>query len=121
MKYRKAVHIRVCVACCIYKLVQDSTELQYFEMFAIGKSTEAKVLRDVVQAINIEFRQEIVFPHGEKLQSTMTDFFALFGLLAVACAIDGTQIHIKKPIHSPEDYYYFNSSGYTMQILVVVD
>ena len=95
--------MRVYVACYIYKLVQGSTLLQCSKKFAIGKWTVAGVLKDVVHAINIEFCQEIVFSQGEKLERTISDFFALFGLHAMASAIDGTQIHIKKPINSLDD------------------
>ena len=76
-KYYKAVLKRVCVAYCIYKLVQGSTLLQFLELFASGKSTIDGVFRDVVNAINIEFRQVIVFPQGEKLHSLMIDFSAI--------------------------------------------
>jgi hypothetical protein len=39
----------------------------------------------------------------------------------VAGAIDGTHIQIRKPYIGPEDYFYFKSSGYTMQMQAVVD
>jgi hypothetical protein len=42
-------------------------------------------------------------------------------LLAVVGAIDGTHIHIKKPYVGPEDYYYFKTSGYSIQVQAVVD
>lgn len=43
------------------------------------------------------------------------------GLPGVVGAIDGTHFHIRKPIDSPEDYYYFKSGGFTMQCQAVVD
>jgi hypothetical protein len=39
----------------------------------------------------------------------------------VAGAIDGTHIHIRKPYVGPKDYFYFKSSGYTIQMQAVVD
>ena len=56
--YRLAIIVRVCVACAVYKLVQGVTLLHYLELFAIGKSTNANVVRDVVLAINVELRQK---------------------------------------------------------------
>jgi hypothetical protein len=51
----------------------------------------------------------------------MTDFQEFYGLPDIAGAIDGTHIHIRKPVVSLEDYFYFKSSGYTIQTQVVVD
>jgi hypothetical protein len=119
--YRKAVPIRVRVACCLYKLVQGSSFLQCSELFAIGKSTVSGVIRDVVQAINVEFRSEIVFPRGNRLATVMGEFKEFCGIPGVAGAVDGTHIHIRKPSIGPEDYFYFKSSGYTMQMQAVVD
>ena len=36
-------------------------------------------------------------------------------------AIDGTHIHIKKPVLAPEDYFNFKRSGYTIQMQAIVD
>jgi hypothetical protein len=44
------------------------------EQFAIGKSTVSGVVRDVVHAVNIEFRSEIQFPRGNRLQHIMNEF-----------------------------------------------
>lgn len=113
--------MRVRVACAIYKLVQGVSLLQCSELFAIGKSTVAGVLRDFVFAINTHFRQKIEFPRGEKLDNIAQDFLDLCGLPAVAGAIDGTHIHIRKPHVGPEDYYYFKNGSYTIQMQAIVD
>jgi hypothetical protein len=91
------------------------------EMFAIGQSTVSVCLRDVVHAVNIEFRSEISFPRGNRLFTVMNDFQQFCALPTVAGAIDGTHIHIRKPYVSPEDYFNFKSSGYTIQMQAVVD
>jgi hypothetical protein len=109
------------VACALYKLVQGSSLLQCSEFFAIGKSTVSGVLRDVVHAINIEFRCEIAFPRGNRLLNVMREFEEFCGLPSVAGAIDGSHIHIRKLFVGPEDYFYFKSSSYTIQMQVVVD
>jgi hypothetical protein len=120
-KYRSTVPMRVRVACSLYKLVQGVSFLICSEMFAIGQSTVSVCLRDVVQAVNLEFRSEISFPRGNHLLNVMHDFQLFCGLPAVAGAIDGTHIHIRKPYVGPEDYFYFKSSGYTIQMQAIVD
>jgi hypothetical protein len=87
----------------------------------IGKSTVSGVLRDVVHAVNVEFRSETQFPRGTRLLNVMNDFQQFCGLHAVAGAIDGRHIHIRKPFLGPEDYFYFKTSGYSTQIHAVVD
>jgi hypothetical protein len=66
-KYRSAVAMRVRVACSLYKLVQGVSFLICSEMFAIGQSTVSIYLKDVVQAVNLEFGSEISFPRGNRL------------------------------------------------------
>ena len=51
----------------------------------------------------------------------MTAFQEFCGLPAVVGAIDRTHIHIRKPYVGPEDYFYFKTSGYTIQMQAVVD
>jgi hypothetical protein len=51
----------------------------------------------------------------------MAEFWDWCGLPAVAGAIDGTHLHIKKPTLVAEDYFYFKSGGYSMQCQAVVD
>jgi hypothetical protein len=51
----------------------------------------------------------------------MREFEQFCGLPTVAGAIDGTHIHIRKPYVGPEDYFYFKTSGYSMQMQAVVD
>jgi hypothetical protein len=120
-KFRRVVPIRVRVACALYKLVQGASLLICSKMFAIGQSTVSVCLRNVVHAVNLEFRSEISFPRGNRLSNVMQDFQEFCGLPAVGGAIDGTHIHIRKSYMAPEDYFYFKSSGYTIQCQAVVD
>ena len=90
-------------------------------MFAIEQSTVSVCLRDVVHAVNLEFRSEISFPRGNRLANVMHDFQEFCGLPVVAGAIDGTHIYIRKPYVGPEDYFYFKSARYTIQVQAVVD
>jgi hypothetical protein len=120
-KYRRAVPMRVRVACTLYKLAHGASFLQCSESFAIGKSTVSGIVRDIVHAVNIQFRSEIGFPSGNRLQTVMSDFQEFCGFPGVAGAIDGTHIHIRKPVVAPEDYFNFKSSGYTIQMQAVVD
>jgi hypothetical protein len=120
-RYRRAVPMRVRVACAHYKLVQGTSFLICSELFAIGQSTVSMCLRDIIHAVNVEFRAEMSFPQGNRLRNVMHDFQEFCGLPAVVGAIDGTHIHIQKPYVGPEDYFYFKSSGYTIQMQAVVD
>jgi hypothetical protein len=121
MKYRKAVLVRVKVACALYKLVQGASFLVCSEFFAIGQSTISVCLRDVVHAVNLEFMSKFSFPRGNRLCNVMNSFQDFCGLSAVAGAIDGTHIHVRKPSLGPEDYFYFKNSGYTIQMQAMVD
>ena len=56
------------------------------EFFAIGKSMVSGVLRNVVYAINVEFRLEIQFSQCKWLQNVMHEFEKFCGLPAVASA-----------------------------------
>ena len=119
--YRMAIPPIVRVACTLFKLCQGASLLLCSEFFAIGTSTASGIIRDVVKAINDELRHEISWPTGERLQLIMNQFREFSGLPGVVGAIDGTHFHIRKPNHSPEDYFYFKSGGYTMQCQAVVD
>jgi hypothetical protein len=46
----------------------------------------------------------------------MNAFQEFCGLPVVVGAIDGTHIYIRKLYVGPEDYFYFKSSGYTIQM-----
>jgi hypothetical protein len=96
-KYWRAVPIRIKVACAMYKLVQGASFLMCSEFFAVGQSTMSVCLRDFVHVVNLEFRSEISFPRGNRLRNVMSSFQDFCGLLAVARAINGTHIHIRKP------------------------
>jgi hypothetical protein len=120
-RFRKAVPSVVKVACALYKLTQGASLLSCSEQFAIGKSTMSCAIRDVVRAVNVVLRREIQWPRGNAVQTAMDDFREWCGLPAVVGAIDGTHFDIHKPHHSPEDYYYFKTGGYSMQCQAVVD
>lgn len=79
------------------------------------------MLQDVVQAINFEFRGQIQWPVGNQLIQVMSGFQRYCSLPAVAGVINGIHFEIRKPSLNPEEYFYFKSSGYTIQCQVVVD
>jgi hypothetical protein len=120
-KYQKAIPMRVRVAYAIYKLVHGASLLICLELFAMGKSTVSAILRDVVHAVTTEFRSEISFPRGPWFNTIMSEFHDFCGLLRVAGAIDGTHIHICKPFLGLEDYFFFKTSGYSIQMQAVIN
>ena len=77
--------------------------------------------RDVVHAINVEFRPHIFWHVGIQFIEKMHAFHQYCSLPGVVGAVDGTHFEIRKPSINPEDYFYFKSSCYTIQCQVVVD
>lgn len=120
-KYRIAIPVLVRVACTLFKLTHGANLTICSEMFAIGRSTVSRVLREVVHAINDSLRHEIMWPTGDRLRETQTKFSNLCGLPGVVGAIDGTHIAISKPAVGAPDYFYFKSGGYTVNCQAVVD
>jgi hypothetical protein len=119
--FRSAIPATVKVAVALYKLCQGASLLICSEQFALGKSTVCEAVQEVVRVVNVHFRHEIAWPHGNRLLQGMADFKEWCGLPGVVGAIDGTHFDIKKPTVGPEDYFYFKSGGYTIQCQVVVD
>jgi hypothetical protein len=66
-KYRLVVSVLVCVACTLFKLLHGANFTICSEIFAIGRSTVSKVLREVVHAITDTMRHKIVWPTGNQL------------------------------------------------------
>lgn len=120
-KYRLAILVLVWVACTLFKLTHRATLRICSEMFTIGRSTISLVLREVVQAINIILRSEILWPSREKLLNTEVGFKQLCGLRGIVRAIDGTDISISKSKCASADYFYFKWRGFTLNCQAVVD
>lgn len=97
-KYRLAIPVLIRVACTLFKLTHGANTTVCSELFAIGRSTVLVVLRDVVNAINVSLRHELVWPTGERLRDIESKFYQLCGLPGVVGAIDGTHIAISSPI-----------------------
>lgn len=120
-KYRLAVSVLIHVACTLFKLTHGANLTICSEMFAIGRSTMSKILREVVNAINDTMRHEISWPTGDRLQETQEKFQNLCYLPAVVGAIDGMHVSISKPEFGAVYYFYFKSGGYTINCQAVVD
>ena len=98
-----------------------SGKLDYFEMFAIGKSMVCFAVRDLICIVNIELRSEISWPRGNSLLTTMAKFQEWCGLPGLVYAIDGMHFYIKKPSMMPKDYFYSIIGDYSIQYQVVCD
>lgn len=120
-KYRYAIPVVIRLACTLFKLSHAATFLICSELFAVGRSTVSVMLREVVTAINIGLRNEIMWPSGDAVSTVASEFQQLCGLPGVVGAIDGTHIAISKPKYCPIDYYYFKSGGYSINCQAVVD
>ena len=120
-KFREAMPVKIRVVAAIFKLVQGSNLNVVSEMFAIGPSTISKVLREVVTAVNIAFKDEIRWPNNARALQNMVAFKDYCGLPSIIGAIDGTYFSISRPSHCAEDDYYFKSNGYSIVCQAVVD
>jgi len=78
------------------------------------------VLRKVVNAINIVFKNEIKWPSCEQATINIEEFKEWCSLLGVIGAIDGTHFSISKPTHFSEDYYYFKTNSYNLVCQAIV-
>ncbi len=106
----------------IYKLAQGANILTCSELFSIGHSTIAFVLREVIITINIVFKKFINWPTCDKMQIVMLDFKNWCKMLNIMGAIDGTHINITKLANVfSKDYYYHKTRGYNIIVQVMVD
>ena len=121
-RYRAAIPVEIRVTCAIYKPAHGANILTCSELFAIGRSTVGRAIREVVNAINIVFRDLISWPQGEQMQAVMAGFREWCHLPGVQGAIDCTHIHIRKPRSQyAEDYYYHKTGGHSIVAQAVVD
>ncbi len=88
--YRCVILVVIKVVCLPYKLAHGVDYLQCTEMFVIGKSSVNMVLREFVVVVNVVFRTQIRWPHGEDLLRVMACFKDWCGLLFIPGAIDYT-------------------------------
>lgn len=80
-----------------------------------------KILREVVHAINNTLKQEVSWPTPQKLRWSQIKFAEMCSLPAIVGAIDGMHVAILKPDYCLADYYYFKSSGYTVNCQAIVN
>lgn len=73
-KYRLAVPVAVCLACTLFKLSHGASFLICSELFAVGRSMMSIMLREVVQAINVGLRNEILWPWGDNISEIAGGF-----------------------------------------------
>ena len=121
-RYFCAIPVEIRVTAALYKLVQGVNILTCSEMFAIGRSTVGRTIRKVINAVNVVFRSQILWPEGDQLLQVMSDFKAWCHMPRVVGAIDCTHIHIMKSrILYLEDYYYYKTNGYSIIAQAIVD
>jgi hypothetical protein len=120
-RYKLAIPVLVRICCILFKLAQDCSIFICSELFAVGKSTMSKMLRDTVCAVNDTLRHELTWPNGQKLLECQLRFRDPYGMPGLVGAIDGMHIAISKPTSRAEDYYYFKSGGYSFNCQAMVD
>jgi hypothetical protein len=119
--YQLAILVEIRVSCCLYKLAHGANLLTCSELFAIGRSTVGLVIREVVSAINVVYRDVIWWPRNQELYEVMADFKAWYSMPSVYSAIDCTHISIAKLGLFSENYYYFKTGGYSVVCQAIVD
>lgn len=75
-------------------------------------------MHDFVHAVNLEFKSEISFPHGNRLQNVISSFQDFCGPPVVVGAIDGTHIYIRKLYVGLRLYYPDVSRGRLMETVL---
>lgn len=120
-KYRVAIPIFILVACTFFKLTHSANLTVCLEMFAVGRSTVCKMMREVVHAINNSLKHKISWPSAQKIRMNQAKFADMCSLLAVIGAIDSMQISVAKPNYCIANYYYFKLGGYSMNCQAIVD
>lgn len=66
-QYWLAILPIVCVAYCLFKLIQGATLHICLEVFAIGTSTTLRIIRNVVKVVDDESKHEIYWPTSNNL------------------------------------------------------
>jgi hypothetical protein len=61
-RYQCAVLVEIRVTVALYKLAQGVNIFTCSEMFAIGQSMVGLAIREVVNAVNVVFRSQILWP-----------------------------------------------------------
>ena len=120
-KFRHAIPVRIRVAAALYKLVQGAPLLMVSEFFVIGKSTVSKLLREVVYAINEQFKSKIQWHNREQALMNMAEFKEYCDLPGIVGAIESTHFSISKPVHFAEDFFYFKTNAYSLVCQAVVN
>ncbi len=122
--YQCVVLVGIWVTCSLYKLThRDEKLLQCNELFAINKSIVHLALQELtVFAMNIVFKNKIMWLEREHLVKVMVKFKSFCGLPSIHGTIDVTQIHVLKfQGQSIVNYISFKSKGYNMQLQVIGD
>jgi hypothetical protein len=88
--YKCIIFVGIRVVCLLYKLIHGVDYLQCSEMFAIGKLSVNMVLHKFVVVVNVVFKTQIWWPHGEDLLKVMVGFKDWCGLPFIQGAIDYT-------------------------------
>jgi hypothetical protein len=83
-RYRCTIHIEIQIIVALYKLAHGVNILTYSELFAIGRSTIGRAIREVVNSVNVVFRSQISWPQGDELLQVMSDFKSWYHMPAVA-------------------------------------
>ena len=96
-KYRKVVPPEIQVYYCLYKLAHDVNLLHYSEMFAVGQATVGRIIREVVYATNVVYKDVIHWPRNEEMHRVMLEFKRWCGMPSMHGTIDCTHISISKP------------------------
>ncbi len=90
-------------------------------LYGVGKSTAISIVHATVTVFMEHLvKDSIRFPEGDELGQVLTDFENLSRLPQCAGAVDGTFMHIRKPLKHGDSYWCYKQHTATL-ILAVVD
>ncbi|GAA6087254.1 putative nuclease HARBI1 [Tachysurus ichikawai] len=109
--YRVPLTVEQRVAVTIWRLATNVEYRSIAHLFGIGLSTACVVTQQVVSAIVLILKPNLIkIPTGNNLRNVVNGFRDRWGFPQCAGAIDGTHVPIIAPHVNKSDYY--NRKGY---------
>ena len=105
----------------LHFLAQGVSFSQLAVTYSVGKSTAVTVVHDTIRILMEHLvLDSIRFPTGQELEQVLVDFESLSGLPQCGGAVDGTFMHIRKPVLFGDSFWCYKQFS-AILILACVD